>query len=431
MATTSVSKMDASVWGMLLAEVRLLPTMSIERIESLPCEGCIKPVNPFIVAVVIRANELPRAEAARLVLQGCGRARSAVRAEFEKGVQMSPFDHYMYVLACGDGSLYTGYATDVQARLAAHQSGRGAKYTKSHAPVSLVAQARFYSKARAMSAEAHFKQLSREQKDKLLERSKLEPLEDVLRRELPGFGEDTAAEFVCRSLANHVDPNYAAFMRPLVPTVDPRRLVGVRTPQLRKIARELYRRGDASDFMRSLPHVLFEESQVHALAIGMEREYERAIELYDLFLPHVDNWATCDQLPVRVLAEQPARTLECARRWMSSEHGFTVRFGIGVLMRLFLDDLFEPRFAAMVAAARMPGSPERPEPESDAYYVDMMRAWYFAEALVRQPMAAWPYAERRDECALLDEWTRRKAIQKACESRRISVEAKERLRSFR
>lgn len=430
MATTSVSKMDASVWGMLLAEVRLLPTMSIERIESLPCEGCIKPVNPFIVAVVIRANELPRAEAARLVLQGRG-ALVLLGAEFEKGAQMPPFDHYMYVLACGDGSLYTGYATDVQARLAAHQSGRGAKYTKSHAPVSLVAYARFYSKARAMSAEAHFKQLSREQKDKLLERSKHEPLEDVLRRELPGFGEDTAVEFVCRSLANHVDPNYAAFMRPLVPTVDPRRLVGVRTPQLRKIARELYRRDDASDFMRSLPHVLFEENQVHAFAIGMEREYERAIELYDLFLPHIDNWATCDQLPVRVLAEQPDRTLECVRRWMSSEHGFTVRFGIGVLMRLFLDDLFEPRFAAMVAAARMPGSPERPEPESDAYYVDMMRAWYFAEALVRQPMAAWPYVERRDECALLDEWTRRKAIQKACESRRISVEAKERLRSFR
>ena len=159
------------------------------------------------------------------------------------------------------------------------------------------------------------------------------------------FGEDTAAEFVCRSLANHVDPNYAAFMRPLVPTVDPRRLVGVRTPQLRKIARELYRRDDASVFMRSLPHVLFEESQVHAFAIGMEREYERAIELYDLFLPHVGNWATCDQLPVRVLAEQPARTLECARRWMGSEHGFTVRFGIGVLMRLFLDDLFEPRLS--------------------------------------------------------------------------------------
>ncbi len=344
---------------------------------------------------------------------------------------MSPFDHYMYVLACGDGSLYTGYATDVQARLAAHQSGRGAKYTKSHAPVRLVAQARFYSKARAMSAEAHFKQLSREQKEKLLEQSKHESLEDVLRRELPGFGEDTAGEFVCRNLASHVDSGYAAFMRPLVPTVDSRRLVGVRTPELRKIARELHRRDDASDFLRALPHALFEENQVHAFAIGMEREYEHAVELYDLFLPHIDNWATCDQMPVRVLAEKPSRTLGCVRRWMESGHGYTIRFSIGVLMRLFLDDLFEPRFAAMVAAARMPASPERPEPESDAYYVDMMRAWYFAEALVKQPLAAWPYVELRDECALLDEWTRRKAIQKACESRRISAEAKERLRSLR
>ncbi len=344
---------------------------------------------------------------------------------------MTPFDHYMYVLACGDGSLYTGYATDVQARLAAHQSGRGAKYTKSHAPVRLVAQARFYSKARAMSAEAHFKQLSRERKDGLLERSEKEPLEDVLRRELPGFGEDTAAEFVCRSLAGQVDPDYAAFMRPLVPTVEPCRLVGVRTPELRKIARGLHRRADAAGFLRSLPHALFEENQVHALAIGMECEYERSIGLYDLFLPHIDNWATCDQLPVRPLAERPGRTLECVRRWMNSGHAFSIRFGIGVLMRLFLEDLFEPRFAAMVAAARMPGAPDRPEPESGAYYVDMMRAWYFAEALVKQPMAAWPYVELRDERALLDEWTRRKAIQKACESRRISVEAKARLRSLR
>ncbi|MFR3452155.1 MAG: GIY-YIG nuclease family protein [Collinsella sp.] len=137
MAMTSVSKMDASVWGMLLAEVRLLPIMSIERIESLPCESCLKPVNPFIVAVVIRANEPRRAEAVRLVLPGRGRARSAGGSEFKKGVQMSPFDYYMYVLACGDGSLYTGYATDVQARLAAHQSGRGAKCTNPMRPSAL------------------------------------------------------------------------------------------------------------------------------------------------------------------------------------------------------------------------------------------------------------------------------------------------------
>lgn len=100
---------------------------------------------------------------------------------------MACFRHYMYVLACGDGSLYAGYATDVQARLAAHQAGRGAKYTKSHAPVRLLAQARFYSKERAMSAEAHFKRLPRSRKDALIAAAAHEPFEDVLRRELPGL----------------------------------------------------------------------------------------------------------------------------------------------------------------------------------------------------------------------------------------------------
>lgn len=344
---------------------------------------------------------------------------------------MSPFNHYMYVLVCGDGSLYTGYATDVAARLAAHQAGRGAKYTKSHAPVRLVAQARFYSKARAMSAEAHFKRLSRERKDELLALAACEPFEDVLRRGLPGFGEDTADEFVCRSLARNVDPDYAAFMRPLVPTVDARRLVGVRTPVLRKIAHELALRDDAASFMRALPHALFEQNQVHAFAIGEECDYGRALSLYEAFLPHVDNWATCDQLPVRVLAKDPGQTLDRVGRWLSSGHGFTVRFGIGVLMRLYLDELFEPGFPEMVASARIDGSLKHPKPESDAYYVDMMRAWYFAEALVKQPEAAMPFLERRGDDALLDEWTRRKAIQKARESRRVDPEVKDRLRALR
>ena len=109
------------------------------------------------------------------------------------------------VLECGDGSLYTGYTTDVTTRLAAHQAGSGAKYTKSHAPVRLMAQARFYSKERAMSAEALFKRLDRGQKDALLAKAADTPLEDVLRAELPGFDEDTAGEFVCRSLAENVD----------------------------------------------------------------------------------------------------------------------------------------------------------------------------------------------------------------------------------
>lgn len=344
---------------------------------------------------------------------------------------MPSFEHYMYVLECGDGSLYTGYTTDVAARMAAHQSGSGAKYTKSHAPVRLVAQARFYSKERAMSAEALFKRLDRGQKDALLAKAADTPLEDVLRVELPGFGEDTAGEFVCRSLAENVDVGYRDFHSRLVPTVDARTIAGVRTPDLRRIAKELVRREDADAFLRALPHRLFDENQVHAFAIGLERDYDTALELYERFLPFVDNWATCDQLPVKVLAKRPDETLSHVERWLASGHCYTIRFAMGVLMRLYLDELFDERFLAMVAGARMPDTPESPASEDDVYYVDMMRAWYFAEALAKQEAAALPYLERQGDEALLDEWTRRKAIQKAIESRRISDAMKEHLRTLR
>lgn len=344
---------------------------------------------------------------------------------------MGMFEHYMYVLECGDGSLYTGYTTDVAARVAAHQAGTGAKYTKSHAPVQLRAQARFFTKERAMSAEARFKMLDRRQKDELLAKAAHAPFEDVLRAELHDFDEDTAAEFVNRLLSEQVDLEYKAFHSKLVPNLDPKTIAGVRTPDLRKIAKELAKRPDAKDFYKSLPHRLFDENQVHGFAIGLEKDYEKALELYDAFLPYVDNWATCDQLPVKTLAKQPERTLDKVDEWLASDHCYTIRFAMGVLMRLYLEDLFEERFLNMVATTRMPNSADAPASEDDIYYVDMMRAWYLAEALAKQEAAALPYLELKDDAALLDEWTRRKAIQKAIESRRISDEMKDHLRRCR
>ena len=357
--------------------------------------------------------------------------------------------HYMYVLSCGDGSLYTGYAPDVQTRLAAHQAGRGAKYTKSHEPVELIAQARFYSKERAMSAEAHFKRLSRAEKDRLLERVDGEDAEafaDVLRCELPGFGDDTAREFVCRELAAHVDPAYRDFMAGLLPTVDPRRIVGVRTPDLRRIAREVGRRADVDAYLRALPHRLFEENQVHAFLLGRERDYDRALERYQAFLPYIDNWATCDQTPVKILAARPDETYAHVEAWLASNRCYIARFGIGVLMHLYLGELFDPTQLALVADTHLTAGTHLAAEDGgdtptkdDVYYLNMMRAWYFAEALAQQRDAALPYFER-SECealtsgqseAHLDEWTRHKAIQKAIESRRIPAELKAYLRTCR
>lgn len=345
---------------------------------------------------------------------------------------MALFEHYMYVLTCGDGSLYTGYTPNVEARLAAHQAGTGAKYTKAHAPVALAAQARFFSKARAMSAEALFKQLSRSQKDALLARAQKEPFEQVLSEQLFGLGADSAAEFVCRNLSKNIDEAYREFQGKLIPTVDARSFAGVRTPVLRKIAKELMKREDASTFLRALPHHSFDETQVHAFAIGQVKEYKKAVKLIEKFLPHVDNWATCDQLPTKILAERPDETLDLVSHWLESDHCYTKRFAIGVLMQHFLDELFDPRFLDLVAQADYSAQAKAAGiSEPDRYYLDMMRAWYFAEALAKQEKHALPYFENKGNLVLLDEWTRKKAIQKAIESRRISPQLKERLRKWR
>ena len=282
-----------------------------------------------------------------------------------------------------------------------------------------------------MSAEALFKRLARKQKDALLAMALQEPFEDVLRRELPDFGEDTATEFVHRELAQQADPAYREFSSKLLPTVDTNVMVGVRTPALRKIAKQLVERADADEFLKAVPHRLFEENQVHAFAIGLEKDYGKALARYESFLPYIDNWATCDQLPTKILSKQPAETLEKTLQWIASGRCYIKRFGIGVLMQLYLDELFEPRFLDVVAATRMPSTEENPASDSDIYYVDMMRAWYFAEALAKRESEALRYFEAKGDDRLLDEWTRRKAIQKAIESRRISPELKNHLRTCR
>ena len=144
--------------------------------------------------------------------------------------------------------------------------------------------------------------------------------------------------------------------------------------------------------------------------------YEACVQALDQFLPFVDNWATCDMMHPRVFHTHPKELPAQAHQWMKSDHPYTVRFGIGVLLSEYLDDFFDPVMPEWVAAVR-----------SQEYYVNMMAAWYFATALCKQPETIWPYLKGQK----LDEWVRQKAIQKAIESRRISKEEKEVLRALR
>lgn len=217
-------------------------------------------------------------------------------------------------------------------------------------------------------------------------------------------------------LAENRDGAYQAFQAKLIPSIPADSVIGVRTPALRSFAKKLAKREEVGEFLAKVPHGCFEENQLHAFIVSGTADYERLLAGIDRFLPFVDNWATCDQMSPQGLAQNPEVTLKQVRMWMASEHPYTVRYGIGVLLQLFLDDRFCADFLDWVAQV-----------ESSEYYVNMMRAWFFAEALVKQPDATLPVIEE----GRLDRWTHNKAIQKARESYRISPELKEQLKGLR
>ena len=212
------------------------------------------------------------------------------------------------------------------------------------------------------------------------------------------------------------DEAYAAFQRKLIPTVAPESILGVRTPVLRAYARQLWKRGEGEGFLGDVPHRYFDENQLHAFLLSEIRDFGRCVEGVCQFLPFVDNWATCDQLSPRVFKTHRPELLEYIQGWLGSPETYTVRFGVGMLMRHYLDGEFDPAYPAMVAAIR-----------SEEYYVRMVVAWYFATALAKQYDAAIAYIEQRR----LEPWTHNKAIQKSVESHRITPAQKAYLRSLR
>ena len=220
---------------------------------------------------------------------------------------------------------------------------------------------------------------------------------------------DMTRDEIVQELFRQQDQEYGNFQGKLIPTVDPDRIIGVRTPALRKMAKQLAKQEDTKEFLDMLPHHYFEENQLHAFIISEERDFDRCIAGMEQFLPFIDNWATCDQTAPKAFKKHTDELLVYIRKWIASEHTYTVRYAIGMLMRLYLDEEFKPEYLDMVAAVR-----------SEEYYVKMMVAWYFATALAKQYDAAIPFIEERK----LEPWTHNKTIQKSVESYRIDAEKK-------
>lgn len=212
------------------------------------------------------------------------------------------------------------------------------------------------------------------------------------------------------------DIEYRDFVSKLNPAIDKANIIGIRTPKLRQLAKELHKTPEAEAFLKDLPHRYYEENNLHAFLIERIKDFDTCIFETERFLPYVDNWATCDSMSPKVYGKHLNELEERIIIWLNSDKVYTVRYGIEMLMSWYLDEHFDPKYLEMVA-----------EVASEEYYVNMMIAWYFATALAKQYDAAIPYIENRN----LSDWCHRKTIQKAIESYRITDEQKAYLRSLK
>ena len=219
-----------------------------------------------------------------------------------------------------------------------------------------------------------------------------------------------------RSLFELQDLKYRDFQSKLLPKTEKEKIIGVRTPILRKFANEFAQTKEAQKFLQELPHQYYEENNLHLMLVTQIRDYKKCLKEVTQFLPYIDNWATCDLPLPKCFEKHKAELIVDVKNWIVSNDTYTIRYGIGVLLRLYLDEDFKDEYPKLVSAVI-----------SDEYYVNMMIAWYFATALAKQWEAVIGYLKDRK----LPEWVHRKTIQKAIESNRITEEQKAELRGLR
>lgn len=212
------------------------------------------------------------------------------------------------------------------------------------------------------------------------------------------------------------DEDYASLQVKLVPAINADRVLGVRVPAVRTLAGELVKAGKYGDFLEELPHRYFDEDMLHGLILSELKDYDECVTGLDRFLPYVDNWAVCDTMSPKCFKRNRERLIHDIYRWSAGEAVYTSRFGIGMLMKHFLDDAFQSEYLELAASVRL-----------EDYYSKMMTAWFFATALAKQWEATIPYLENR----ILEPWTHNKTIQKARESFRIADEQKAYLKTLK
>ena len=217
-------------------------------------------------------------------------------------------------------------------------------------------------------------------------------------------------------LLSYKDEKYKEFQSKLVPNIDKKTIIGVRTPQIKKIVKEIFDTAEATIFLQTLPHQYYEENLIHFFLISKIKDFDECVKEVEKFLPYINCWPVCDQATPLVFKKNHDKLLPLIKKWINSNHIYTARFGIRMLMNEFLNDDFKEEYLEWVSSI-----------SGDDYYLEMMVAWFFATALAKQYNATIKYIEKR----CLNPWIHQKTIQKALESYRVSDKNKEYLKKFK
>ena len=221
---------------------------------------------------------------------------------------------------------------------------------------------------------------------------------------------------VYERLLEFKDDKYRDFQSALVPNISKDTILGVRTPDMRNIAKAVFGTDEGKKFLKKLPHKYYEENLVHFFMIAMIKDFDECVKETERFLPYIDCWPVCDQSSPKVFKKNHEKLLPLVKKWIDSDHVYTSRFGMRMLMNEYLGDDFKCEYLTWVSSKK-----------GEDYYLKMMVAWYFATALAKQYDATIHVFEKHE----LDEWCHKKAIQKAIESFRVSDEHKEYLKSLK
>lgn len=225
-----------------------------------------------------------------------------------------------------------------------------------------------------------------------------------------------------KTLFSLQDSDYQKFQTKIVPGVDSKKIIGVRVPAIRSYAKNLWKskidsdNSEIDDFLAVLPHEYYEENLLHGFLLEQIKDFEEAVKAEDRFLPYIDNWAVCDTTHPKVFKKHTDELLPWIEKWIGSGRLYSIRYGVDMLMSFYLDEFFDEKYLDIVAGLR-----------SEEYYVNMMRAWFFATALAKQ----WNSTIKYLETVHMDVWTHNKSIQKAVESYRITSEQKVYLKTLK